>query len=119
MMTPLPRDVGFAKVVAELEAPTGQHVCILIDQFEEIFRYARESSREEVDLLIELRKGLLGENDDGGRVHVVITMRSEFLGDCARFAGLAEAINRTQYLSPVGDQALCELLRTAARTSCR
>ena len=98
------RGVVLPKVVAELAAPAGQHVCILIDQFEEIFRYARESSREEVDLLIELLKGLLGNDEGDARVHVIITMRSEFLGDCARFAGLAEAINRAQYLLPPIDR---------------
>src|SRR5262249_34016296 len=34
------------------------------------------------------------------RIHVVITMRSDFLGDCAQFFGLPEAINRGQYLVP-------------------
>jgi hypothetical protein len=33
-------------------------------------------------------------------VHIAITMRSEFLGECARFNGFAEAVNRTQYLVP-------------------
>src|SRR5262249_43590272 len=46
--------VSLAKVVGELGSPTGDQVCILIDQFEEIFRYARESSHDEVDLLVEL-----------------------------------------------------------------
>ena len=27
-------------------------------------------------------------------------MRSDFLGDCTQFAGLAEALNRSQYLIP-------------------
>src|SRR5580704_18693598 len=31
-------------------------------------------------------------------------MRSEFLGECARFNGLAEAVNRTQYLVPRMDR---------------
>ena len=31
-------------------------------------------------------------------------MRSEFLGVCARFKGLAETVNRTQYLLPQMEQ---------------
>ena len=38
------------------------------------------------------------------RLSFVLTMRSEFLGDCARYPGLAEAINRTQYLLPNMDR---------------
>ncbi len=33
-------------------------------------------------------------------IYVVLTMRSDFLGDCAQFPGLAEAINAGQYLVP-------------------
>jgi hypothetical protein len=34
------------------------------------------------------------------QVYVVITMRSDFLGDCTLFKGLPEAINESQYLTP-------------------
>src|SRR5712692_11241659 len=33
-------------------------------------------------------------------VYVVLTMRSDFLGDCAQFEGLPETLNRSQYLVP-------------------
>ena len=33
-------------------------------------------------------------------LYAILTMRSEFLGHCARFKGLAETVNRTQYLLP-------------------
>ena len=33
-------------------------------------------------------------------IYVVLTMRSDFLGDCTQFPGLAEAINAGQYLVP-------------------
>lgn len=33
-------------------------------------------------------------------VYVIITMRSEYMGDCARFEGLAEAVNVGLYLTP-------------------
>ena len=33
-------------------------------------------------------------------IYVVLTMRSDFLGDCARFPGLPEAVNEGQYLVP-------------------
>ena len=33
-------------------------------------------------------------------IYVVLTMRSDFLGDCAQFFGLPEAVNKGQYLVP-------------------
>ncbi len=34
------------------------------------------------------------------RIYVVLTMRSDFLGDCAKFWDLPEAVNESQYLIP-------------------
>lgn len=75
---------------------------ILIDQFEELFRFSMESksssARDEaidfVNILLELaaRAEL--------PVYVVITMRSDFIGDCSQFYGLPEALNQSQYLVP-------------------
>jgi energy-coupling factor transporter ATP-binding protein EcfA2 len=33
-------------------------------------------------------------------IHIVLTMRSDFLGDCALFHGLPEALNDSQFLTP-------------------
>ncbi|MGH6783449.1 MAG: hypothetical protein ACREBP_02375, partial [Sphingomicrobium sp.] len=34
------------------------------------------------------------------KVHVLLTMRSDFIGECARFHGLPEAVSATQFLVP-------------------
>jgi formylglycine-generating enzyme required for sulfatase activity len=101
-------------VAGSLKSLKGQRLCILVDQFEELFRFERETSREEAELFVDLlvRSNEATESDadttapDGqvAAVHIVVTMRSEFLGECARFNGLAEAINRTQYLVPRMDR---------------
>ena len=86
---------------------------MLVDQFEELFRFEKETSREEAELFVELigraatPTRTASREPDAADVHVVVTMRSEFLGECARFDGLAETINRTQYLVPrMDDDAL-------------
>jgi tetratricopeptide (TPR) repeat protein len=106
-------------IARSLDLPGGQHgdqrFCILVDQFEELFRFAKEMSRPEADLFVDLlrrqvdrRDGDPPEHGDDAppqaTVHVVVTMRSEFLGECTRFEGLAEAINRSQYLVPRMDR---------------
>lgn len=73
-------------------------LCILLDQFEELFRFSREVSRDEASLLADFLVGF--ERAPPGGVYILVTMRSEFLGECARFDGLPETINRTQYLLP-------------------
>jgi hypothetical protein len=75
-----------------------QHVCLLIDQFEEIFAHARRHGTQQASLLVDLLIGL--QSLAAPRLSVVLTMRSEFLGVCAQFDGFAETVNRTQYLLP-------------------
>ena len=115
------RDATLASVVGASEQLSGKSVCVLVDQFEELFRYERETSREEAELFVDLIGSVAMEPDgaraqDSAEVHVVVTMRSEFLGACARFDGLAETINRTQYLVPrMDDNSLMRAVRRPAR----
>lgn len=75
---------------------------ILIDQFEELFRFAmeqndaakRDAAIDFVNIFLELSSQKVLP------VFVVITMRSDFIGDCAQFYGLPEAMNKSQYLVP-------------------
>jgi WD40 repeat protein len=80
-----------------------ENVLILVDQFEELFTYPVPQDQAMADhdekaafvaLLIE------AAHHDALPVYVVITMRSDFLGDCAKFRDLPEAINEGQYLIP-------------------
>jgi len=43
---------------------------------------------------------LAGANEGRVPIYIVLTMRSDFLGRCAEFEGLAEAITDAQYLCP-------------------
>src|SRR5579862_752248 len=73
-------------------------VCIVLDQFEELFHLSERRDDNQSTLLTEFLVGF-HENPISG-IYILVTLRSEFLGECTRFAGLAETINRTQYLLP-------------------
>ncbi len=109
---------SLASVAGKLDGVSGKSVCLLVDQFEELFRFEKQTSREEAevfaDLIVRAAKAPeAGSNETD--VHVVVTMRSEFLGECARFEGLAETINETQYLVPRMDEdALMRAVRRPA-----
>jgi TPR repeat protein len=45
------------------------------------------------------------KQDSASPVRVILTMRSEFLGECARLPGLAAVVNTAQYLLPHMDTA--------------
>jgi len=75
--------------------PDGTRLLLLVDQFEELFRYHRTANAEAA-AFVSLLLGAAGHPS----VYVVITMRSEFLGDCALYPELPEAINRGIFLTP-------------------
>ncbi|MGA3004653.1 MAG: tetratricopeptide repeat protein [Acetobacteraceae bacterium] len=76
--------------------PAKHNLLVLVDQFEELFRYGDYAGREEAEAFAAL---LLESIRTPGRIHVVITMRSEYLGGCALIPGLAEQINSSLYLT--------------------
>jgi tetratricopeptide (TPR) repeat protein len=83
----------------------GEHekLLIVVDQFEELFRFraAREGASAGGDEAAAFVKLLLEAAQQRElSIYVVLTMRSDFLGDCAQFQGLPEAINDGQYLIP-------------------
>jgi hypothetical protein len=89
---------GVAALIELLHLGSNEHVCILVDQFEELFAHAKHHGPYEASLLIELLIGIQKQGE--GSLCAVLTMRSEFLGACAKFPGFAEAVNATQYLLP-------------------
>jgi hypothetical protein len=82
----------------ERPLPDGGNLLILVDQFEELFRYQGLAGREEAEAFVALL--LAGANEGRVPIYIVQTMRSDFLGRCAEFEGLAEAITDAQYLCP-------------------
>ena len=79
-----------------------ENLLVVVDQFEEIFRFQEENTGEsKVDEAKAFIKLLLEASSDPNLpIYVVITMRSDFLGECPRFRHLPEAINAGQYLVP-------------------
>jgi len=82
-----------------------QRILIVVDQFEELFRYQarakageKHQRRDNAALFVQLL--LAAASDPDSRISVVLTMRSEFLGDCSLFYGLAEQVNGGTFLLP-------------------
>lgn len=76
-------------------------VLLVIDQFEELFQFAQrsnEAATEEVKAFLKLL--LAATASDDVPLYVIITMRLEWLNECASYVGWAEAINSGLYLVP-------------------
>ena len=90
---------GLAAVAERLLLPS-QNLLVLVDQFEEIFRFRRESEAADAESVhfVELLLSAASRVEIG--IHIVLTMRTDYLSDCAQFDGLPEAMNRGQFLVP-------------------
>ena len=87
--------------VARIARLGDEKLLIVVDQFEELFRFraAHEGgSTDEASAFVKLLLEAARQRDFS--IYIVLTMRSDFLGDCAQFQGLPEAINDGQYLIP-------------------
>ncbi|HXZ17081.1 MAG TPA: hypothetical protein VEH77_14090, partial [Roseiarcus sp.] len=88
-----------------------------IDQLEELFRFENEVGRDEAELFVRLIDRATARDEDasdaGVDLHVIVTMQSEFLGECDHFSGFADTIDRTQYLVSLMNED--ELIRAVRR----
>jgi len=94
--------MGLVDAVKQLSNSSTKNVFVLVDQFEELFRYIRSDRTEEtineaaayVNLLIK------SISQSEVPVYIALTMRSDFIGDCSQFPELTHIINKSHYLIP-------------------
>jgi len=99
--------LGLVDIIEQASFEDGVNLLLIADQFEELFRYQHMASDQFqttqghaaqaiafVNLLLEASR------QQKLPVYIVLTMRSDFFGECTQFDGLAEAINAGQYLVP-------------------
>lgn len=104
--------VGLRDFANSNEFAEEENLLIVVDQFEELFRFKKESQSKIVTEKSEKQEQAENEasafvkllleatKDTTKRIYVIITMRSDFLGDCSQFRDLPETINNGQYLIP-------------------
>lgn len=90
--------LGLVEAVRQSRLPTGARVLVVVDQFEEVFRFKRMADPDEAAAFVKLL--LQAAADPDSPVSVVLTLRSDTLGACADFRDLPEAVSRGGYLVP-------------------
>ena len=94
--------LGIVEAIQQTRKATSKNYLILVDQFEELFRFKDDSlnsdSVNETLSFINLLMEAINYEDEP--IYVAITMRSDFIGECAQFAELTKKINDSHYLIP-------------------
>lgn len=94
--------LGLVEIAQQARMEPDENLLVVVDQFEELFRFKQQSqslaAEDEAAAFVKLL--LAAVNQQEVPIFVVLTMRSDFLGDCAQFRDLPETLNDSQYLIP-------------------
>jgi energy-coupling factor transporter ATP-binding protein EcfA2 len=98
--------LGIVRAVAAASLEPGTNILLIADQFEEVFRFEREESAkgrgpkaaEECHALA--RRLLDATEEPASQIYVLLVMRSDYLGECAKFPDLPERMSKSLYLLP-------------------
>jgi hypothetical protein len=96
---------GLVGAAREILTDPATPVLVVVDQFEELFRYEPDETDEELPLFRDEAQAFANLLLEAARatevnIYVLITMRSDFFGECGRYRGLAEAVSGSQFLVP-------------------
>lgn len=93
--------LGLVEAIQQSRKSEDINYLILVDQFEELFRFRDGSDPNSVNETLGFVNMLMeAVNYEDAPIYVAITMRSDFIGDCAQFPELTRKINDSHYLIP-------------------
>ncbi|HZY80655.1 MAG TPA: High-affnity carbon uptake protein Hat/HatR, partial [Cyclobacteriaceae bacterium] len=93
--------LGLVEAIQQSRRSADVNYLILVDQFEELFRFKDSTDPNSVDETLAFVNLLMeAVNYEDSPIYVAITMRSDFIGDCAQFPDLTRKINDSHYLIP-------------------
>ena len=92
--------LGLVEAIRQSELTEGSNFLLVVDQFEEIFRFRRsdDATDEQAAFFVNLLLEASAQADLP--LYIIITMRSDFLGECSQFPRLADTVNEGEFLIP-------------------
>lgn len=94
--------LGLVDAVRLARLAPHEQVLVIIDQFEELFRFAdvseQKSGDEDAAALVKVLLEAVRQRDLP--IFIVLGLRSDYIGDCARFRDLPEAVMPALFLIP-------------------
>ncbi len=97
---------GIASVLKKYFGGSTNRILVVVDQFEELFRYSTLSAggsrgKQAAEFVGKLVNAVSETNSN---IFTIISMRSDFIGECAHYQGLTQLINNSNYLVPHMDR---------------
>jgi tetratricopeptide (TPR) repeat protein/energy-coupling factor transporter ATP-binding protein EcfA2 len=94
--------LGLVEVTKLAKMEPHENLLVVVDQFEEIFRIKQKTQNPKYaeDAAAFVKLLLAAANQAELPIFVILTMRSDYLGECAQFRDMPEAINDSLYNIP-------------------
>ena len=93
---------GIASAIQKFIVQSDEKVLVVVDQFEELFRYStllkKDSSLPPASKFVDFIVDAVTQS--AVNIFTIVTMRSDFIGECAHYQGLTQLINNSNYLVP-------------------
>ncbi|MBN1952005.1 MAG: hypothetical protein JW801_12455 [Bacteroidales bacterium] len=94
---------GLVDAISQLGSKKGENILLIIDQFEELFRFKesrddKHTTINETEAFIKLLVNAVHQRKLP--IYIVLTMRSDFIGECSQFQDLTALINDSNFLVP-------------------
>lgn len=95
--------LGLCDAISQIKPGKNENILLVIDQFEELFRYREsrntlEFHKDEPETLIKLLVQTARQTRIP--VYIIITMRSDFIGELSDFQEFTKLFNKSNYLVP-------------------
>jgi WD40 repeat protein len=93
---------GITAAVKKLIIKSDERVLLVVDQFEDLFRYSTVGKADTplaptakfIDFIVN------AVSQSAANVYTIVSMRSDFIGECAHYKRLTQLINNSNYLIP-------------------
>ena len=94
--------LGLVEAIKQVKGSQHKNYLILVDQFEELFRFRKidETGKNVNESLAFVNLLMEAVQNTSASIYVATTMRSDFIGDCAEYPELTKKINDSHYLIP-------------------
>lgn len=92
--------LGLVEAFKKSTIERGENLLIVVDQFEELFEFAKQNKRNEEDAATFVNLLLNASRQKEVPIYIMPVLRSSHLTQCGEFRGLAEAVNDGQFLIP-------------------
>ncbi len=93
--------LGLVEAIQQSRRSADINYLVLVDQFEELFRFKDSTDPNSVNEALAFINLLMeAVSYEDAPIYIAITMRSDFIGECAQFPELTRKINDSHYLIP-------------------